>query len=129
MSQTSSGPVILVEGLARSFGDVLAAVFGLAIWCIAAFTAFTGLAIGEESVQAFGLIWIFPLIFVSSAFVRIGSMPGWLQAFANNPAGHLRDQDDARAGAGRPANGGPVEEPAGEPAEQAWEDDVDQRSD
>jgi ABC transporter DrrB family efflux protein len=61
---------------------VLATVFGLSICVIA---AFTGLAIGdEESVQAFGLIWLFPLTFVSSAFVPISSMPGWLQAFANN---------------------------------------------
>jgi ABC-2 type transport system permease protein/oleandomycin transport system permease protein len=61
---------------------VLATVFGLAICVIA---AFTGLAIGdEESVQAFGLIWLFPLTFLSSAFVQISSMPGWLQAFANN---------------------------------------------
>jgi ABC-2 type transport system permease protein/oleandomycin transport system permease protein len=61
---------------------VLATVFGLAICLIA---AFTGLAIGdEESVQAFGLIWLFPVTFVSSAFVPIHSMPGWLQAFANN---------------------------------------------
>ena len=48
-------------------------------------SAFTGLAIGdEESVQAFGLIWLFPVTFLSSAFVPISSMPGWLQAFANN---------------------------------------------
>jgi ABC transporter DrrB family efflux protein len=61
---------------------LLATVFGLAICCIA---AFTGLAIGdEESVQAFGLIWLFPLTFVSSAFVPIATMPGWLQAFAKN---------------------------------------------
>jgi ABC transporter DrrB family efflux protein len=61
---------------------VLATVFGLAVCLIA---AFTGLAIGdEESVQAFGLIWLFPITFVSSAFVPIQSMPGWLQAFANN---------------------------------------------
>ncbi|HEY2552284.1 MAG TPA: ABC transporter permease [Streptosporangiaceae bacterium] len=61
---------------------VLATVFGLAICCI---SAFTGLAIGdEESVQAFGLIWLFPLTFLSSAFVPIQTMPGWLQAFANN---------------------------------------------
>jgi ABC transporter DrrB family efflux protein len=61
---------------------VLATIFGLAICCIA---AFTGLAIGdEESVQAFGLIWLFPLTFVSSAFVPISTMPGWLQAFAKN---------------------------------------------
>src|SRR5262245_30988759 len=61
---------------------VLAIVVGVAICCIA---AFTGLAIGdEESVQAFGLIWLFPLTFLSSAFVPIETMPGWLQAFANN---------------------------------------------
>jgi ABC transporter DrrB family efflux protein len=61
---------------------VLAIVFGLAICVI---SAFTGLAIGdEESVQAFGLIWLFPVTFLSSAFVPVQSMPGWLQAFANN---------------------------------------------
>jgi ABC transporter DrrB family efflux protein len=60
----------------------LATVFGISICCIA---AWTGLAIGdEESVQAFGLIWLFPLTFLSSAFVPISTMPGWLQAFANN---------------------------------------------
>ena len=60
----------------------LGILFGVAIACI---SAFTGLAIGdEESVQAFGLIWIFPLTFLSSAFVPIATMPGWLQAFANN---------------------------------------------
>jgi ABC-2 type transport system permease protein/oleandomycin transport system permease protein len=60
----------------------LATVFGVAMATIA---AFTGLAIGdEESVQAFGLIWLFPLTFLSSAFVPISTMPGWLQAFANN---------------------------------------------
>ena len=61
---------------------VLAIVLGVACCCIA---AFTGLAIGdEESVQAFGLIWLFPVTFLSSAFVPISTMPGWLQAFANN---------------------------------------------
>ena len=61
---------------------LLAVVFGLAFCCIA---AWTGLTIGdEESVQAFGLIWLFPLTFLSSAFVPIATMPGWLQAFANN---------------------------------------------
>ena len=61
---------------------LLAIVFGVAICCI---SAYTGLAIGdEESVQAFGLIWLFPLTFLSSAFVPVATMPGWLQAFANN---------------------------------------------
>ncbi|HEY7324864.1 MAG TPA: ABC transporter permease [Streptosporangiaceae bacterium] len=61
---------------------VLGIVLGMACCVIA---AYTGLAIkDEESVQAFGLIWLFPLTFLSSAFVPIQSMPGWLQAFANN---------------------------------------------
>jgi ABC transporter DrrB family efflux protein len=61
---------------------ILAIVLGVACCVIA---AYTGLAIkDEESVQAFGLIWLFPLTFLSSAFVPIQSMPGWLQAFANN---------------------------------------------
>lgn len=61
---------------------VLAVVFGVAICTI---SAFVGLAIrDEESVGSFGLIWLFPLTFVSAAFVPIASMPGWLQAFAKN---------------------------------------------
>ena len=72
-----------LNGVGPAIGMVvLATVFGLAICCIA---AYTGLAIGdEESVQAFGMIWLFPLTFVSSAFVPIASMPGWLQAFAKH---------------------------------------------
>jgi len=81
---------------------VLAVAFGVAICVIA---AFTGLAIGdEESVQAFGLIWLFPLTFVSSAFVRIQTMPGWMQAFANNqPVTYVIDTMRALA------LGGPIE--------------------
>jgi ABC transporter DrrB family efflux protein len=61
---------------------VLAVIFGVAFCCV---SAFVGLAIrDEESVSSFGLIWLFPLTFVSSAFVQVTSMPGWLQAFANN---------------------------------------------
>jgi ABC-2 type transport system permease protein/oleandomycin transport system permease protein len=64
------------------FMVVLAVAVGLALACV---SAYIGLAIkDEESVQAFGLIWVFPLTFVSAAFVPITSMPGWLQAFANN---------------------------------------------
>jgi ABC-2 type transport system permease protein/oleandomycin transport system permease protein len=60
----------------------LSIVLGLATCCV---SAFIGLRIqDEESVQAFGLIWVFPLTFVSSAFVPVQTMPGWLQAFANN---------------------------------------------
>lgn len=68
----------------------LAVFFGLTICCV---SAFIGLSIkDEESVQAFGFIWIFPLTFLSSAFVPVESMPGWLQAFANNqPVTHVVD--------------------------------------
>jgi ABC-2 type transport system permease protein len=61
---------------------VLSIAFGVVICTI---SAYVGLAIrDEESVGSFGLIWLFPLTFVSSAFVPIASMPGWLQAFAKN---------------------------------------------
>jgi ABC-2 type transport system permease protein/oleandomycin transport system permease protein len=84
----------------------LAVAFGLAICCIA---AYTGLAIGdEESVQAFGMIWLFPITFVSSAFVPIRTMPGWLQAFANNqPVTYVIDAMRALA-LGMHGGGGPV---------------------
>jgi ABC-2 type transport system permease protein/oleandomycin transport system permease protein len=67
---------------------VLAEAFGLTV-CVV--SAFIGLAIRqEEAVQAFGLIWLFPLTFVSSAFVPVVTMPGWLQAFAvNQPVTHV----------------------------------------
>jgi ABC-2 type transport system permease protein/oleandomycin transport system permease protein len=71
------------NGVGPAIGMIaLAILLGIACCCIA---AYTGLAIGdEESVQAFGLIWLFPITFLSSAFVPISTMPGWLQAFANN---------------------------------------------
>ncbi len=71
------------NGIGGAFGLLgLALLLGVATCCI---SAFIGLAIkDEESVQAFGLIWVFPLTFVSSAFVPVQTMPGWMQAFANN---------------------------------------------
>jgi ABC-2 type transport system permease protein/oleandomycin transport system permease protein len=68
----------------------LSLLLGLATCCG---SAYIGLAIkDEESVQAFGLIWVFPLTFVSSAFVVVSTMPGWLQAFAyNQPISQMVD--------------------------------------
>jgi ABC transporter DrrB family efflux protein len=61
---------------------LLGIVFGVVICTV---SAFVGLAIkDEESVGSFGLVWLFPLTFVSAAFVPVTSMPGWLQAFAKN---------------------------------------------
>jgi len=61
---------------------LLGIVFGVTICTV---SAYVGLAIkDEESVGSFGLVWLFPLTFVSNAFVPVPSMPGWLQAFAKN---------------------------------------------
>jgi ABC transporter DrrB family efflux protein len=68
------GPAVLMM--------ILGVVFGTAVCTV---SAYVGLAIrDEESVGSFGLIWLFPLTFVSAAFVPVTSMPGWLQAFAKN---------------------------------------------
>jgi ABC transporter DrrB family efflux protein len=85
--------VILGVGYAVGFrfhdGVVPAAVMmllGVALGItICTISAYVGLAIkDEESVSSFGLVWLFPLSFVSSAFVPVQKMPGWLQAFAKN---------------------------------------------
>ena len=61
---------------------LLAEAFGVSIACV---SGAIGLAIkDEESVQAFGLIWLFPLTFVSSAFVPTQTMPDWMRAFADH---------------------------------------------
>ena len=61
---------------------VVAVTFGLSVCCI---SAFVGLTVkDQESAQALGMIWLFPLSFVSAAFVPIASMPGWMQGFARN---------------------------------------------
>ena len=50
-------------------------------------SAFVGLTVKDpETAQSAGFIWVFPLTFVSSAFVTTSSMPAVLRAFANvNP--------------------------------------------
>ena len=49
--------------------------------------ALMGLSVGSvEAANSAGFIWMFPLTFVSSAFVDPASMPGWLQPIADaNP--------------------------------------------
>ena len=71
-------------------------------------SAFIGVSVKSvEAVQAASFTWIFPLTFLSSAFVPVGSMPGWLQAFAKvNP---VTLAVDAIRGM---SVGGPVAEPS-----------------
>ena len=66
--------------IAASIG--LALLFGFAMAWIA---ALVGLAVKDpESVQAAAFVWVFPLVFASSAFVPTDTMPSWLRAFAEN---------------------------------------------
>src|SRR6266705_4943714 len=56
------------------------AAFGFALSWIFAFVALT--VRGAETAQTAGFVVIFPLVFASSVFVPVSTMPDWLQAFA-----------------------------------------------
>ncbi|MBF9067753.1 ABC transporter permease [Streptacidiphilus fuscans] len=62
------------------------AAFGLLLLLGYAFSwigALIGLSVrSPEAATSAGLIWLFPLTFVSNAFVPVAGMPGWLQAIA-----------------------------------------------
>jgi ABC-2 type transport system permease protein len=64
------------------------AVFAYALLLLFAYTvAWIGAWIGlympnPETANTAGLVWLFPLTFLSNAFVPITSMPGWLQTVA-----------------------------------------------
>lgn len=62
------------------FGLLLLLGFGFS-WV----AAYIGLLAGSvEGAQGIGMIWVFPFVFVSSAFVPTESMPGWLRAYADH---------------------------------------------
>jgi ABC transporter DrrB family efflux protein len=70
-------------GLLFALAAILIAVmFGLAFsWIMANI----GLRVRDvESAQAASFVWVFPLVFASSAFVPVATMPGWLRGFAAN---------------------------------------------
>jgi ABC transporter DrrB family efflux protein len=58
----------------------IVSAFGLALSWIFAFVALT--VRGAEAAQSAGFVVIFPLVFASSVFVPVSTMPDWLQAFA-----------------------------------------------
>ncbi|WP_169082413.1 ABC transporter permease [Paenibacillus sp. PL91] len=60
-------------------------------WSISWIFAFFGvIARTASSVQGISMIVLFPLTFLSNAFVPVDTMPGWLQWFVNvNPISHL----------------------------------------
>jgi len=72
-------------GLGPALGAIgLVLLFGHAFQWI---SALIGLAVQDvEATQAAGFVWIFPLVFASSAFVPIETMPDWMRWFAErNP--------------------------------------------
>jgi ABC transporter DrrB family efflux protein len=68
-------------GVAGALAAVgLVASFGFALSWIFAFLALT--VRGAEAAQSAGFVVVFPLVFASSVFVPVSSMPAWLQGFA-----------------------------------------------
>ena len=63
-------------------GMLVAMVYAYAMsWVMATI----GLAVkNPEAVQSAVFLPVFPLVFASSVFVPVGTMPGWLQGFAEN---------------------------------------------
>ena len=60
-------------------------------WCISWIFAFFGVvARNAQSVQGISMLILFPLTFLSNAFVPVNTLPGWMQTFVNiNPISHL----------------------------------------
>jgi hypothetical protein len=68
-------------GVLPALGCVaLVAAFGFALSWIFAFVSLV--VRGAESAQTAGFVLLFPLVFASSVFVPVSSMPSWLQSFA-----------------------------------------------
>jgi ABC transporter DrrB family efflux protein len=65
-------------------------LFGIALTWVA---VFIGVSVKDvETAQTAGFVWVFPLVFASSTYVPIQTMPGWLQAFAKiNPVTPMVD--------------------------------------
>lgn len=64
------------------FAIILIVLFG---FCFSWISANIGMMVKDvETAQVAGFIWVFPLVFASSAFVPTGTMPDWLRLFADN---------------------------------------------
>jgi ABC transporter DrrB family efflux protein len=93
-------------GVGGAFGALaIVTAFGLVMCWPMAFIGIT--ARTTESVNTWGFMIILPLTFASTAFARVETMPGWLQAFVK--ANPLTSVIDATRGL---MLGGPVAEPA-----------------
>ena len=87
-------------GVLGVLGAILLAVF--TGWALAwIFTWFGTIAKSARSVQGMSMLILFPLTFLSNAFVPVSSLPGWLAAFVKvNPVSHLVSATRALANQG-----------------------------
>jgi ABC transporter DrrB family efflux protein len=93
--------IMLAVGVAAGFrfengfipvlgGLAVIVLFGIALTWVAVFIGVTVKDV--ETAQTAGFFWVFPLVFASSTYVPIQTMPGWLQAFAKvNPVSSMVD--------------------------------------
>ncbi len=69
------------EGPLEALGAIaVVSIFGFALSWIFTLVALT--VQGAETVQSAGFVVIFPLVFASSIFVPVATMPAWLEGFA-----------------------------------------------
>jgi ABC transporter DrrB family efflux protein len=71
-------------------GIGLIILFGIALTWVG---VFIGTSVKDvETAQVAGFVWVFPLVFASSLYVPIETMPSWLRIFANiNPVTPMVD--------------------------------------
>ena len=71
-------------------------------WALAWIFTFIGtIAKSARAVQGMSLLILFPLTFLSNAFVPVSTLPGWLAAFVKvNPVSHLVSATRALANQG-----------------------------
>jgi ABC transporter DrrB family efflux protein len=71
-------------------GVALILLFGTALTWVG---VFIGISVRDvETAQVAGFVWVFPLVFASSLYVPIETMPSWLQVFAQiNPVTPMVD--------------------------------------
>jgi ABC-2 type transport system permease protein len=91
----------------RPAGGVLGVLGAIALailtgWALAwIFTWIGTIAKSARAVQGMSLMILFPLTFLSNAFVPVTKLPGWLQAFVKvNPVSHLVSASRALANQG-----------------------------
>jgi len=79
------------NGVLPAFAGVaLIILFGIALTWVG---VFIGISVKDtETAQVAGFVWVFPLVFASSLYVPVETMPSWLQVFAHiNPVTPMAD--------------------------------------